>query len=140
MADPYPDRLRQHPEPRFAPAQHEFDLEEVASRLKREAEAGEGKHRQETLYKRGTMSVSLFVFGRLSRMAAHRANGVVVVQVLKGRLEVTAEGQVHDLPAGRVLVLAPGVEHDVAAREESHMLLTVNMEPAADQPSRNAHS
>ena len=134
MADPYPERLRPHPEPRFAAAQHEFNLDEVASRLKREAEAGEAGHRQETLYKRGTMSVSLFVFGRLARMAAHRAKGVVVVQVLKGRLEITAEGQVHDLPAGRLLVLAPGVEHDVVAREESHMLLTVNMEPAAAKP------
>jgi quercetin dioxygenase-like cupin family protein len=44
---------------------------------------------------------------------------------------VTAEGHVHDLHAGHLLVLAPGVEHDVFARAESHMLLTVHLDAGA---------
>jgi quercetin dioxygenase-like cupin family protein len=131
MNEPQTDRLRQHPEPRFAASQHQFDLEQVASRLQQEPEAGESGRRQETLYKRGPITVSLFVFGHLTRLAPHRTKGVVTIQVLKGRLEVTAEGESHDLRGGSLLILAPGVQHDVVAREESRMLLTVNLDAAA---------
>ena len=132
MADQQSERLRQHPEPRFAAPWHQFNLDEVAAKLKLEFNAGEAGHRQETLYKRGPTSVSLFLFSRLTHLPPHRVNGVVTIHVLKGRLEVTAEGQAHDLQAGTLLVLAPDVQHDVEAREESQMLLTVNLETSAD--------
>jgi quercetin dioxygenase-like cupin family protein len=128
MNDPKADRLRQHPESRFAATQHQFDLDAVASTLQQESKAGQAGHRQETLYKRGPTSVSLFVFGHLTRLAPHRANGLVTIHVLKGRLQVTAEGQSHDLHDGSLLVLAPEVQHDVVALEESRMLLTVILE------------
>ena len=135
MEDQQPERLRQHPEPRFAAPQHRYDLDEVAARLKQELQAGEAGHRQEMLYKRGPTSVSLFLFGHLTRLAPHRAKGVVTIHVIKGHLQVTAEGQPHDLHAGHLLVLAPGVEHDVVAREESRMLLTVHLDAIAANPS-----
>jgi len=135
MEDQKPGRLRQHPESRFAASQHPFDLDEVAARLKQEIQAGEAGHRQETLYKHGATSVSLFLFGHLTRLAAHRAKGVVTIHVLKGHLQVMAEGNAHDLHAGHLLVLAPGVEHDVVAREESQMLLTVCLDASAANPS-----
>jgi quercetin dioxygenase-like cupin family protein len=134
MEDSKPERLRPHPEPRFAAPQHAFNLEETAAKLQQELHAGQSGHRQEVLYKRGPMSVSLFLFGHLTRLAPHRAKGVVTIQVLKGHLKVTAEGQAHDLHAGHLLVLAPGVEHDVVAREESQMLLTVHLDAAAANP------
>ena len=134
MADEKSQRLREHPEPRFAGSQHAFDLEQVAARLKQELNAGEAGHRQETLYKLGPTSVSFFLFGHLTRLASHRAKGVVVIQVLKGHLEVTAEGRANTLRAGHLLALAPGVEHDVVAREESEMLLTVHMNVQGASP------
>jgi len=135
MKEETPERLRQHPESRFAAPQHSFNLDEAAARLKQELEAGEAGHRQETLYKRGPMSVSLFLFGHLTRLAPHRAKGVVTIHVLKGHLQVKAEGQVHDLPTGRLLVLASGVEHDVAAHVESQMLLTVCLDGLKEELS-----
>ena len=135
MEDQKPERLRQHPESRFAATLHRLNLDEVATKLRQELRAGESGHRQETLYKRGPLSVSLFLFGHLTRLAPHRAKGVVTIQVLKGHLQVTAEGQAQDLPAGHLLVLAPGVEHDVVAREESEMLLTVCLDTGAPKPS-----
>jgi quercetin dioxygenase-like cupin family protein len=128
MSDQEPERLRQHPEQRFAAPQHPFDLAAVAAKLGQEAQAGEAGHRQTTLYKHGRTSVSLFLFGRLSRLSPHRAPGVVTIHVLDGHLRVTAEGQVHDLRAGNLLALAPGVQHDVVAQLESRMLLTVHLD------------
>jgi quercetin dioxygenase-like cupin family protein len=135
MADQNPDRLRPSPTTRFAAPQHAFDLAKVTARLKAELQAGEAGHRQETLYKHGQTSVALFLFGRLTRLPPHRAKGVVTLHVLDGHLQITAEGEVHDLRAGHLLAMAPGVEHDVVAMEESRMLLTVHLAAPAASPS-----
>ena len=122
-------RLRQHPEERFDPPQLQINLQEFAARLRDERPPEIGKHRQETLYRYGPMTIALFLFDQGASMSQHKAEGVVTVQVLQGRLKMTAEGQTHDLPAGSLLILAPGVSHDVQAIEPSKMLLTVCLEP-----------
>ena len=129
------ERLREHPEPRFAAPQHAFELQAVAAGLQQELQAGEEGHRQETLYKHGLTTIAFFVFGHLTRLPPHRTNGVVIIHVLKGYLQITAEEQVHDLRAGKLLVLAPGVEHNVIAYQESEMLLTVHLDAAPASPS-----
>lgn len=126
------ERLREDPASRFKSPQHVFDLEAVAGVLANEVEAGQAGRRQATLYKHGLTTIALFLFGRLTHMPAHRTKGTVVIHVLKGRLHVTAEEQEHDLGVGQVLVLASGVEHNVAAVEESAMLLTVHLDSVAD--------
>ena len=121
-------RLRQHPEERFDPPQLQINLQDVAARLRNEPTAEYGKHRQETLYRYGPLTIALFVFEQGASMAQHKAEGVVTVQVLQGRLRMSADGERHDLPTGSLLVLAPGVSHDVLAMEPTRMLLTVCLE------------
>ncbi len=118
-------RLREHPDTRFAASQIAVDLEQVAAGLRSEAGAGEGGHRQQTLYRRGTLTIALFVFDRFTHLPEHQAQGAVSMHVLSGRVKITAEGRVHELRAGQMLVTAPGVRHAVAAEEESRMLVTV---------------
>ncbi len=120
-------RLRPHPEARFAAPQLEVNLEAVIARLRSEPQAGEGGHRQETLYRHDGLTIALFVFDRFTRLAEHRANGIVNMHVLRGRFKITAEDQVHELRAGQMLVLAPGLKHAVAAEEEGELLLTVHL-------------
>ena len=122
------DRLRQHPRERFHPPQLQIDLDALASRLQSEPSPENRTHRQETLYRHGPLTIALFLFDRGASLAQHAAEGVVTVQVLQGRLSMTAEGQVHDVPAGSLLVLAPGVRHDVRAIEPTRMLLTICLE------------
>jgi len=133
MDDPENTRLREAPASRFEAQQHAFDLEAAADALAREVGAGQAGRRQETLYKHGTTTIALFLFGHLTHLSPHRTNGTVVIQVLRGRLRVTAEKQEHDLGAGHLLVLAAGVEHNVVAVEESVMLLTVHLGGHATQ-------
>jgi quercetin dioxygenase-like cupin family protein len=121
-------RLRQHPDERFDPPQLQINLQEVEARLRDEHPPEKGKHRQETLYRHGPITIALFLFDQGASMSQHKAEGVVTVQVLQGRLKMTAEGQTHDLSAGSLLILAPGVSHDVQAVEATRMLLTVCLE------------
>ena len=127
MSEPN-ERMRQHPEERFHPPQLQIDLEKVAATLLAEPLPANRKHRQETLYRRHPITVALFLFEQGASLPQHVAEGVVTVQVLQGRLKMIAEGQTHDLPAGSLLVLAPGVKHDVHATEPTRMLLTVCLE------------
>lgn len=120
-------RLRPHPEQRFANNQLVVDLNATAARLRAEPQAGERGHRQETLYRQDGLTIALFLFERFTNLPPHRAAGIVNIHVLRGRLKITAEAQVHDLRDGQMLVLAAGVEHAVAAEEESEMLLTVRL-------------
>jgi quercetin dioxygenase-like cupin family protein len=121
-------RLRQSPAERFAGPQHLIELASVAARLREEIQSGGHGHRQESLYKRGKTSVSLFLFEPQARLASHRAKGTVVIQVLTGRFVITAEGQANNVGPGGLLVLASGVEHDLVAHEASEMLLTVHLD------------
>jgi quercetin dioxygenase-like cupin family protein len=117
-------RLREHPEQRFDHPDLQFNLNDTAAKLLAEP-LGSRRHRQETLYRHGPLTVALFLFEAGASLAPHEAEGVVTVQVLQGRLKMSAEQRTHDLPAGSLLVLAPGVKHDVQAIEASRMLLTV---------------
>src|SRR5688500_4204801 len=123
-------RAREHPEVRFAPPQHEIDLRAVA----RELAEGPGRRgqRQKTLYHHHRLTVALFTFEPGAGLADHVAAGVVTINVLDGRLRVKAGEAEHDLSAGKLLVLAPGVRHDLLAVEQSTMLLQVYLDdPAA---------
>jgi quercetin dioxygenase-like cupin family protein len=124
---PNESRLRPHPETRFDSPQIHIDLNAVAARLRAETGSGERGHRQETLYRGENLTVALFLFERFTELSAHRAKGIVNIHVLRGRLKITADNQVHELGAGQMLILAPGVEHAVAAEQESEMLLTVKL-------------
>jgi quercetin dioxygenase-like cupin family protein len=121
------DRLRRHPEARFAPPRVQIDLNAAVARLRSEPRAGEGGHRQETLYKDGGLTIALFVFQRFTGLSEHSAAGTVNMHVLRGRVKITAEGEVHEIGAGEMLIVAPGLKHAVAAQEESEMLVTVRL-------------
>ena len=119
--------MRQHPQERFAVPQLLVDLETVISKLRSEPHAGERGHRQETLYRHGSYTIALFAFDRFTGLSAHKANGIVNIHVLRGCMKITAANQVHELRAGQMLILAPGMEHTVAAEEEGEILVTVHL-------------
>jgi quercetin dioxygenase-like cupin family protein len=128
--DPPADRTRTHPTERFAAPAQAFDLDAAAAELAGETTAAHGGHRQKTLYRHGPSTLALFLFEPGGALREHRTNGIVFIQILRGRLTVHAAGQRHDLPAGRVLVMSPGVPHDLHAEEHTHMLLTVSLLPS----------
>ena len=124
----FDDRMRKHPDQRFDPAQQRIDLNAAANDLAAEAAASPGRHRQKTLIRYGHTTVALFHFTAGSSMPEHLAKGTVTIHVLEGRMTVHAGDQTHDLPPGQILVLAPGVKHDLHANQESRLLLTVHLE------------
>ena len=122
------DRLRPQPEERFAGVARTIDLGAALAALRAEEHEGQGGHRQITLFHRPPVAHVLFAFDSGSALKKHAAKGLVTIHVLEGRMKVWADSLEYDLPAGQILILNPGVLHDVRSVEAGAILLTVHME------------
>ena len=124
------DRLRPHPADRFAGPEHRIDLAGALAKLRAEPGDGKRKHRQITVFHKGPLRLVLFAFEAGGKLAAHRAPGAIIIQALGGTLLVRTPHEQHELTAGRILTLDPDVVHDVEARDEADMLLTIALADA----------
>ena len=121
------ERLRPHPSTRLSGPVVQLDLPDLVRTLQTEPHPGRNGHRQAGLIHRGPLRILLFTFEPGGGLPDHKAPGHVVIHCLRGELAVRTEGAVHRLPSGQAVVLEPSVAHDVEARVESDMLLTVCM-------------
>ena len=117
----------QRPAQRLAGPALRFDLAAEAEALRTEDAWGRFDRSAKTLVKEGDLRVVLTALKPGARLAEHRADAHVVVQTVSGRvrLRLPDRDETAELPAGHVLVLEPGVAHQVEAPEESVFLLTV---------------
>jgi len=122
---PDADPSRRPPRERFAGSEHVFNLRGIAAGLRHERAPVRGGHRQMTIYHKMPVTLVLFDFEAGARLTDHQADAQVTILALTGLLEVTTPAQTHRLPEGSLLVLEPGVRHDVFAPEQAQMLLTV---------------
>jgi quercetin dioxygenase-like cupin family protein len=73
-----------------------------------------------------------------AKLKEHHADGTVSIHALEGTLSIHVQGQAQDLRAGQILTLAPGIKHDVEAREDSAVLLTISW-PTAEKLQSLSH-
>lgn len=83
-------------------------------------------HYAKTLFKKKDFRVVLIVMEGGSKIREHHADGAVSVQVIRGKVRLTARGEDHDLSAGYLLTLGAGIKHDAEALEPSAFLLTIS--------------
>ena len=122
---PDPTDGRPPPRERFAGSEHLFELRAIAAGLREEREPVRGGHRQMTIYHKPPVTLVLFDFETGARLTDHQADAQVTILALSGLLEVSTPTHTYRLPEGSLLVLDPGVRHDVFAPANSQMLLTV---------------
>jgi quercetin dioxygenase-like cupin family protein len=119
------ERLRPHPEERLASPVEFIDLAARAALLRAEAHPSVSGHRQIAVFRNGSVTLVVFAIEPGGQLKEHRAEGVVTIHALAGRIEVIASGATHLLLPGQLVALAPGVAHSVSAEISSEMLLTV---------------
>lgn len=114
---------RPHPQPMSA-RYLEFDLAREVEQLHREPEWATG-HDAKTLVKFEDFRVVMIALRARARIPEHQTEGRIAIQTISGHVEVRAEGRTFDLPAGSLLSLDRGLQHDVEALEDSAVLLTI---------------
>lgn len=101
-----------------------FNLAEVISEIPPDPES-EARHRAHILVKTDTLRVVLVTMLGGGLMHEHSAPGPITIQVLKGAVNVTYEGQSQTFSEGELISMAPGVMHSVEGVEDGAFLLTI---------------
>ncbi|MEB2310704.1 MAG: hypothetical protein OZ921_08160 [Sorangiineae bacterium] len=84
-----------------------------------------------TLVKRRELTVVLVLLRADAVLHEHRVAQPVSIQAVSGRATLRLGAASSELVAGDLQILAPGAEHDVEAREETALLITI---PAPGHP------
>lgn len=102
----------------------ELELESEIAQLQRSPEWSTGIARK-ILIQYPDLQITLRTMRAHTRIPEHHNPGRICVQTVQGHIRMHADGQVFDLPKGKMLVLDRAIVHDVEALEESAFLLTV---------------
>jgi quercetin dioxygenase-like cupin family protein len=104
-------------------------LEDAA--LRERASTTRSGRAAKTLVKDGPLRITLIVLRKGAALSPHQVDGVLSIQVLRGRVRVSAEGAVVDLSSNGLLVLDQEVAHTAEALADCALLITVAMTPGA---------
>lgn len=97
---------------------------EIARLRESEPWRGSGRHAT-TLIKDAGLRVVLIALRSGARLEEHHAPGRITIHALDGALTIRAADQAVELGPGELLTLGPGIPHDVEARLDSAILLTI---------------
>jgi len=78
-----------------------------------------------TLVKAGALRLTLTVLAEGAEVGTHHAVSPMTLQVLEGRLRYRVAGEEFALGAGELLFFGPGHAEDIAALEDTALLLTI---------------
>ncbi|HMR18825.1 MAG TPA: cupin domain-containing protein [Sphingobacterium sp.] len=105
----------------------EMDLLEFMKQIKNETTWVESDRNSMTLFKSEIMRVVLIGLRENAEVKPHKANGVITVQVLEGKITFTTAQQTVQIEKGQMIALQENIVHSVKALTESCFLLTLAM-------------
>lgn len=101
-----------------------FNLREVTSQFPPDPDSV-ARHRAEILVKSETLRVVLVTALSGGRLHDHSAPGPITIHVIDGSFALTVDGDRQVVSADEVVVMSPGVGHDVECVEDGSFLLTI---------------
>ena len=105
----------------------EMDLNEFIQQIKDETTWADSDRNSVTIFKSETMRIVIIGLHENAELKPHKANGVISVQVLQGKIQFTAEQQITQLEKGQMIALQENIMHSVTALTDSFFLLTLAM-------------
>jgi len=102
-----------------------FDLAAADREMRSEPAYELDGHTARTLVREPAIRVVLIVMRAGAKIAQHRSQETASIHTLAGHVRLALPDRTVDLPTGRLLVIAPGLPHDVEALGDSAFLLTL---------------
>ncbi len=103
----------------------ELDLAAADRELRSEDAYRLDGHTARTLVREPAMRIVLVVIRAGAKIAEHHSQDTASIHALAGHVRLTLPDRTVDLPAGKILVIAPGLAHNVEAVADSAFLLTL---------------
>jgi quercetin dioxygenase-like cupin family protein len=116
-------RTRVHPRERFAGHEKLFKLSDEFATLPKESSVHQG-HMQKALYRHKAVTTAIFAFEAGGAINEHQTEGELTIHVLTGKLFVRTAENEYTLGPNELLLLDPGVTHDIKAVEATKLLMT----------------
>lgn len=107
-----------------APLVH-IDLKDFTKQLMDEEAWKKRDRNAMTVFKTEGMRIVLIAMHEDAVMAKHKAEGIISVHVLKGKINFISDERSVELEEGMIVTLHKGMPHSVAAIKESVFLLTI---------------
>lgn len=105
----------------------EMNLNQFIEQLKNEITWKESDRNSLTIFKSPTLRIVLMGLHANAELKAHKANGVISVQVLEGKINFSTVNQTSVMEKGNMIALQENVIHSVTALNESFFLLSIVM-------------
>jgi len=105
----------------------EMNPYELIDQLKNETTWTDSDRNSITMFKSETMRIVLMGLHENAELTTHKANGVISVHVLEGKLNFSTDEQSAILAKGQMIALQENIMHSVLAVQESFFLLTLSM-------------
>lgn len=105
----------------------EMNLLAFIDQLKQEITWAESDRNSITVFKSETMRIVLMGLHQNAELKAHKANGVISVQVLEGKINFITDQKSLFMEKGQMIALHENIIHGVKALTESFFLLTLAM-------------
>jgi quercetin dioxygenase-like cupin family protein len=105
----------------------EMNLTAFIKQIRNETTWADSDRNSVTIFKSEAMRIVLIGLHENAELKPHKANGVISVQVLEGKIEFTAEQQRTQIEKGQMIALQENITHGVRALTESFFLLTLAM-------------
>lgn len=106
----------------------EMNLPNLIAQIKGESTWNESDRNAITIFKSTTMRIVLMGLHQDAVLKPHKANGVISVQVLEGKINFVTEQQTVVVEAGQMIALDENLMHSVVALKETFFLLTVALD------------
>ncbi len=103
----------------------EMDLNKFMEQIKNESTWETSDRNSITIFKSESITMVLIALHPNAEMKPHKANGLLSVQVLYGKIEFSTDAQSSTLHAGQMIALQENITHSVRAVIESCFLLTI---------------
>ena len=105
----------------------ELDLPKLIAQIKNETAWKDSDRNAITIFKSATMRIVLMGLHEQAELKPHKANGVISVHVLEGKINFITEQRTSLVEKGQVIALHENVTHSVVALAETFFLLTLAM-------------
>jgi quercetin dioxygenase-like cupin family protein len=106
----------------------EMNLDESIKQIKSEPTWADSDRNSVTLFKSDRMRIVLIGLHENAELTPHKANGVISVQVLQGKIAFGTEQQSTEVEKGQMIALHENITHNVKALTESFLILTLAMD------------